>query len=710
MRYPLLKLFPFFIAGIVSYFAGNFYLLCAAEAALFLILYRKKLYYTILFCCIFSVLGVLCAKANHFNFNSKYEFLKSKNEYEGYIVEKNNNVLILKNYKENYKLKIYLYSQRDIKPGDYIKFSGVIRENQRNSERFLYSKGINGIISLSDKDININSSKSFRMIPTKIKYKIINGYLNIDEEGGGFISGLVFGYNNETKNEDIFRELGISHILAVSGFNIGIIYYFIRRALIKTSAKLRYLLCFIICFLYTFLSGFEPSITRAFIMISLYIISRAINKPYEQINIIFVSAFLMLLYNTYYVFNLGFILSYTAVLGLILFKHKFSDAISIKNQRVKEDAAIALSAFTATFPIAIYISGFFSIITVLVNIIIGPMVSVITVIGFSLSFLYLITSIKYFLFPAAFLGKMFMELIKFINKANIMVYPGRPNFMFIIAYYILMILIFDVFDIKMSLIQKKYTYSLLILVMSISLIKYSPYLKIHFINVGQGDSIFIETPERNGILIDTGPEFEGYAAAKDKVVPYIRRCGYRSIDGLIITHFHSDHCGGYKYIKNELNTDSLYTFSNSKDKNFNEIKYGDILKINDIQIKALAPENSIISNNSENEICLVLEVSYKNFNMLLTSDAEKNVLDGITGEFDIYKVSHHGSYASFSESAIDNSKIGTAVISVGRNSFGHPSYKVIESLNERNIPVYRTGINGDITVISDGYKYSVLLR
>jgi competence protein ComEC len=105
-----------------------------------------------------------------------------------------------------------------------------------------------------------------------------------------------------------------------------------------------------------------------------------------------------------------------------------------------------------------------------------------------------------------------------------------------------------------------------------------------------------------------------------------------------------------------------------------------------------------------------MELKYKNFSMLFTGDAEKEALECISGEFDIIKVPHHGSIYSLSKEMLDNSSIANAVISVGKNNFGHPSQLLIDEFDKRNIGVYRTDKNGDIVIVTSGNSYKIITQ
>lgn len=712
MKRLLLKVFMFFLFGVVIYHSHNLYIAGAAIAALFLIGFIKKNRYLFLYCLIFLFLGVLTSHVHKTAFEKKYLYISSKDSFEGFIMDKYDGGYVILNKKEGYKIRLSSYNNSSLLPGYYIYFDASVSTIPDYKKIRMFSTGINAYASTYKSEIKYEKRKSIYTLPSKIKYKINDGLISVNKEGGSFVSGLISGYKNGNDYDDkkIFNDLGISHILAVSGFNIGIIYLFLSVITKKLKKRLRYLIILLTCFLYTAIGGFEPSITRAFLMISISIIANILNRSYDTLNGIILSAFIMLLINSYYIYNIGFILSFLATLGIILFNDDIKEKLPKWTNKIKDEVCVSLAAFIVTFPVVIWYRGTFSLVSILINIAIGPLISIITVLGFITSLIFLLTGILYVLYPVVFLGDIFIKLTRVVSRMNILFCTGRPGVIFLVLYYFLILFYFGYIKINIIKKSKKYINAVILIMLIFFLFYKEPTLKIHFIDVGQGESIFIQTPRRHNILIDTGPEFSGYSAARDKVIPYLRLNGCDNIDLLIITHYHLDHAGGLKYIFDELKIKKYASFSNPKEYNapFEKIMGGNLIRVDGIEINVLYPTVLEEIKDDKNENCVVMELKYKDFSMLLTADAEMEVMDCISGEFDVFKVPHHGSIHSQSIKMLDNSKIGTAVISVGKNNFGHPSMEVIGELEKRFIDVIRTDEKGSITIITDGRKYRVL--
>lgn len=238
-------------------------------------------------------------------------------------------------------------------------------------------------------------------------------------------------------------------------------------------------------------------------------------------------------------------------------------------------------------------------------------------------------------------------------------------------------------------------------------------LRVHYLDVGQGDSEFIELPSGKTMLIDAANAEDG-----KKIGDYIRYLGYSRIDYLVATHPHVDHIGGMEYIVNQFEIGNVYmsdaststqtfmkllTAIDKKNIPTIEAKAGVAIDDDLCEIKFLAPDGG--EYDGLNNYSAVLKIVYKNTSFLFMGDAEKEEEDRISGDVsaDVIKIGHHGSSSSSGESFIRRVNPKYAVISCGKgNSYGHPHSETVALLNYLNINILRTDELGTIIAESGG--------
>lgn len=240
-----------------------------------------------------------------------------------------------------------------------------------------------------------------------------------------------------------------------------------------------------------------------------------------------------------------------------------------------------------------------------------------------------------------------------------------------------------------------------------------PKMKVHFIDVGQGDCTLIEYQEEY-ILIDAGPDSSG-----TKLQKYLRDNKVSKINYFILTHPDSDHIGGADVIVTKFdiehiimssyigdNDDYFHLVEALENKNYSWTipSPGEQYKLGDVFITILQSQEYADANNSS--ICL--RVDYDEIGILFTGDSEEiaennMVLSDINVEADIYHVGHHGSYTSSSQLLLDEVKPRYAVISCGKdNLYCHPHQETLDRLREMNVAMFRTDVQGTIKAVTDG--------
>ena len=247
----------------------------------------------------------------------------------------------------------------------------------------------------------------------------------------------------------------------------------------------------------------------------------------------------------------------------------------------------------------------------------------------------------------------------------------------------------------------------------------SENIKIHYIDVGQGDSILIQCGEHN-MLIDAGTN-----SSEEDLISYLDSLNIQKFDYLVGTHTHEDHIGGMDKIVKKYDFDSILfpkTTSNTKTfenfvtevKNKNKkLTAPDTTKtyiLGDATFEILSPLKD--EYEDQNNYSIVIKLKYKDTSFLFTGDAEKLVEEDILDtnkdiSADVIKIGHHGSSTSTSEEFLKKVNPKYAVISLGKdNSYGHPHKETIELLENYNIKTYRTDELGTIICTSDGKNIS----
>ncbi|WDC83896.1 MBL fold metallo-hydrolase [Caloramator sp. mosi_1] len=176
---------------------------------------------------------------------------------------------------------------------------------------------------------------------------------------------------------------------------------------------------------------------------------------------------------------------------------------------------------------------------------------------------------------------------------------------------------------------------------------------------------------------------------------------------MVITHFHNDHAGGLEYIINNFEVKSKFAYQPDNSE-FIELKNNDKLIVDGVEFRIISSEST--QNSNVNEKCIVISGKYRDFDFLLTADAELELMEKINGEFEVVKMPHHGSRYSFNEGVLKNIKMQIAIFTVGKNNFNHPSKEVIDLLEGNSIKYYRTDRDGTIQIYTDGKKYKIKLN
>lgn len=612
---------------------------------------------------------------------------------EDYIIKDNQIKISLKS-KERI-IVTYKYTGKvfnNLSYGDKIKVTGVLKEpstnnifNNFNYKKYLYNKKIYYIIEASKIDKIQNNNNHIYTIKNLLYTRINN------LKSSSYIKALLFGDNKLDKEiKTSYQVNGISHLFSVSGFHINfitsIIYFYLDR--ITYNKKIKYITVDIFLVLYLLLCN-TTSLLRCTVMNILLSINHLLKLNIKKIDIVLLTLILCIIINPFIIYDIGFIYSYTISFFLILYKNKYKT-----NNKLLKIIYISLISFLVSLPINIYTSYEINFLSIILNIIIVPIVSLILL---PLSLLTLIFPI---LDNILYLITSILEKIS-LYTSNINIFKqvlSKPSIILIIIYYLVIILILSK--------NKHYYLILILLIFHKTIPLYNSNLEVVMFDVGEADSMLISTPSKKvNILIDTGRGID-----INNIIIYLKSIGISKLNYLIITHGDEDHIGGALYLIDNFKVDNVilnkgdYTelevelITHLKNKN---IKYtNNINKIPLLGSYMYLLNTKKFSNENDNSIVTYFE--YQKYKFLFMGDSSSKTEEYLINNYNLtnisfLKVGHHGSNTSSSPLFINKINPKVSLISVGRNNFyHHPNKKVLTNLS--NSVIYRTDINKSIKI------------
>ncbi len=559
------------------------------------------------------------------------------------------------------------------------------------------------------------------------------------------LGGIVFGDDAIAPPDYIktsFINSGLLHILAASGMNVAFIYgfWFIIAGWLKIPFKLRIAGGIPLIIIYALMTGLGASVVRAAIMIIFILAGKLIDRDTHSIALLSFVAFLMLLYNPSYLHNVSFQLSFIVTFGILICSPliiKFGneeERLSFKDKTLNFIAGSIAVPFIAqiwVIPVQVFYFNTISLYSLFANIIAVPFLAVVSFGGFVSSILASIPVLGSFICRIFdFILNPFLTIIIkvsdfFSSLPHSLLVTIHPSLLQILMYYGSLLLI--VYFIRNRIFTKASAAILagLILVLCLTFVKLpDKNLEIIFFDVQNADCILLKTPKNKYFMIDTGKS--GYKGGKSQaefiVTKYMKDRGIKKLDSIIVTHFDNDHAGGsvdlIKYGKPErifLNSDKQKTWTSKKifktlDKHKEtKICYAKndetIYEEPDLKIKNYFA--NLNPDEEDNENSIITLVDYKGTQILFTGDAGIKAFNAIKWEIpdiDILKVPHHGAEGVLDKNILDKLTPSFAVISVGKNIYGHPAKSTLDQL--KDIPSARTDLNNSIkiTVTPNGYK------
>ncbi|OQY69615.1 MAG: DNA internalization-related competence protein ComEC/Rec2 [Ignavibacteriales bacterium UTCHB3] len=570
-----------------------------------------------------------------------------------------------------------------------------------------------------------------------------------DKYTAPILKGLIIA-DRSTIDPEIMQnyiDTGIAHILAVSGFNVAVIYlitllFFQRLKPYSRGAEL--FARILILFLFLILTQFQVTVVRAVVMFSVYSLLKYSGRETTGWNTLSITIILILLVNPQDLFSTSFQLSVAAVVGLFLAENIKSEVFRVwrgyfgeKSKKllvskpffwVAEMVLVTLFVQLIMLPFLVVYFGRVTLLSIPANIIAVPLSSFMLVNGILTLFLSLISNFLASLSAAVsgLANSIIDYTIGFLRHTNwgtIEIYDSTAFEAF--AFYALIALSLILISAANSFKKK----SLIVLATAVCILLshimlQTPLLKpeenyIITVDVDQGDCYILKTASGEVWLIDAGVLGPTFDTGEAIIIPLLKRFGIEKIQHAFVSHYDLDHAGGMislmkKGLIKQLNlpppdpadTKEVALFSILAKYGKHKIyKTGDLFSANGLSLKVFnqTPETGAKSNSRSG----VFMVNFATHSVLFTGDldrkGEKALMETESNlRSEILKVSHHGSSTGTSRALLEEVKPAFALISAGvGNRYRHPSQKVLQRLEEANTETFRTDLEGCIILQLD---------
>jgi len=651
-------------------------------------------------------------------------------------------------------IRVYCNFPVNVQKGEKVSLKGSLKPPARagNPGEFDYRKylernGIYYILSVkNEKDLQIkapaNSVQALMNSYRSRSQEIIKEVLPPDD--ASILVGMLLGIIEDIDGEEYsdYQKTGIVHIFSVSGLHVGFLLVLCTWicSLMGLSPKARMITGITLLLLYASLVGWPVPVVRSVIMGVLALIAYYSGRENQLLNSLGLAGIVLLLINPLSLMQITFQLSFAAAWGLVylfpLLKQKLN-----YNSGLGDLLLVPLCAQIAILPLIAYHFNLFSPLSLLANIPVTYLSAGAVILGFiTLATGLLLPGLSaLFLYPAG----LCVDLIRLVNQIVVGI-PGAylrvatPGLAIILLYYAGLFFIISTFYLTLSLGKKRLkllmasgTGMMFIFIMVLCLppsVYNRGLVELSFIDVGQGDSALLKTPQGKFILIDGGGSDFSDPGSR-KVLPFLYHRGVRELFLAINTHPDNDHLLGMETVLKEMPVkyiaipasladdegyQSLKEIAALKEVSIIPVAAGDRLNIGEnIQLEVLHPTREYQADNV-NDHSLVVEVRYGSFSALLTGDIGDKVMQELTEQgkiapVTIVKIPHHGSKSSLNSSFYDKTNCKWGIISVGVNNlFGHPHLSIIKALEERNVNIFRTDRDGAVMFYSDGTKVKVI--
>lgn len=560
-----------------------------------------------------------------------------------------------------------------------------------------------------------------------IEEKFFDPNQNLLRPEGAILLGLLLGEREQITPDQTrqFQEAGLFHLFAISGAHLAIITYLLFLLFRFLGLNKRSSLVTLIPVITFFILFIEerPSVLRASTMTLLFLIGKLIWKNTNLWNTWGASAFLLLLSNPISLFNQGFQLTFVATLSIIIFFPPIRKSLPSLPWQITDILALTVAAQLGVFPLLLHHFNQVTFLSFLLNLPAIPLVGVIMGLGYlTLLFSWLPNFIHQGLvLILKFITSIFIHLAQTSQIIDFLTWRcSSPPWVLMLSYYLFLGVIIICRQKKLRFIAILFFLITLFFMTNFPFSSSLPFLRITFLDVAQGQSILVEFPGHQKMLIDGGG-FIGsqYDIGENVISPFLWQKRIKTIDYLVLTHAHPDHLLGF-----------LSIVKNFRIKNFLTVNYplhdplfqklirllsprtkreklfkGKKLNINGVELEVLSPSLSqvIKSRSISNDTSLVLRLTYGQISFLFPADItmtiEKKLLEeGISLQADILQVPHHGSRTSSCKEFLAAVNPTIAIVSTGHNSPFLPHPTVRERYEQKGIFLLATPQAGAVEI------------
>ena len=632
-------------------------------------------------------------------------------------------------------IKVYLNKEEQIRIGMFLRVCGKLEEipGPRNPGEFdskqyyacrkIYYQMKEG--EVCDKSIGYSYFGQF-LQEIRQKAETI-----LDEAAGayaGIFQAMILGErgNLDAETKMQYQMAGIMHILAISGLHISFVGMGFFRLLKKAGAGngVAGAVSAFLIYAYGIVTGGSVSAMRAVGMFLVLVGAGIAGRSYDLLSAMALSAIVLLLDAPAYLYNVSFLLSFGAVIGIGALTPEICSLLNLKKRTAKSLAGSVI-VWLITLPIALHAYGEVSLAGVILNLLVLPTSGIVLASGiFALPVgIFVIEIAKRVVFPGKcvlFLYEKLCEVVGWIPHSTWI--AGSPQLWQCAVYYVMLGVAFA--GVKWG----KKAASVALVIFAVVFLGYHSRngLAITCLDIGQGDCCVLKMPGGENFLIDGGSSNKKNTAVY-QILPYLKNQGIAILDGIFVSHTDQDHISGIEEllelcaqklttvrVKNLILPDwdttggeyeKLKMLAEQTGIRVQTVREGNLLKTKEAQIEILAPENGADGSDT-NEDGMVMKVHFGKFRGLFTGDigaeTEKKLLDSME-DVDFLKVAHHGSKYSTCQGFLDVVSPEIAVISCSaKNTYGHPSADTIKKLEDCGAQVEYTMKNGAITVRTDG--------